>query len=155
MSDFERASFFDLIDFHDKKQVAKVFFAEVIQHVNASGKSISVLGISPHEIAITLLRLEEGVISGKHVKEIIPLIIETKKTADQIIEDKGFKQISDENILTSIISKIINENKTFIEENKERPERIAKNLLGLLMKETGGQANPVLSNKILEKLLEK
>lgn len=153
MSDFERANFFDQIDFHDKAQVAKVFFAEVVQIANAKNISVTKLGIKPTEIAVALKRLEEGIISGKHIKELIPLLVSTGKTADEIIEEKSMKQISDEKLLTEIISKIINNNINFINENKERPERIVKNLIGLLMKETGGQVNPVLSNKILEKLL--
>ena len=72
-----------------------------------------------------------------------------------IINERNMKQLSDVVTLTEIISKIIKDNEAFITENATRPERVAKNLLGLLMKETNGQANPVVSNKILEELLEK
>ncbi len=154
MSDLERADYFDAIDFHDKLLTAKIFFAELVQQANARNKKVSELGVDQQQIAKLLSYLEAGMISGKHIKEIVPLMISSGQSVDQIIRSNNFRQISDEKVLTELITKIISANKAFVEENQQRPERVFKNLLGLLMKETDGQANPVLSNKILEKLLE-
>lgn len=153
MSDLSRAAYFDLIPYKNKAALAKVFFAEVVQIANNQNKTVTELNINPEQLAIALTRQDEGIISGKHIKELIPLLVNSAMTTDEIIESRKMKQLSDVNELSEIIGKIINDNKAFIAENKERPERVAKNLLGQLMKQTGGQANPVVSNQILEKLL--
>ena len=151
MSNIEQANFFDSIEYSDKAKLSKVFFAEVISLANKQNVSINKLNIDPKQISIALEKLDSGQISGKHLKTIIPLLSSTDKNVEQIIEENNLKQISDENVLNEILDKIIVSNKDFIEQNKERPERVNKFILGQLMKETGGQADPVVSGKLVNK----
>ena len=146
LSNIEQANFFDLIKYNDKSKLAKLFFAEVV--------SLSNLDLDPKQIEIILNKMDIGEISGKHAKEIIPLLINKNKTVEDIISEKGMKQISDELILNEMLNSIIESNNKFINENKERPERVSKFILGQLMKKSKGQANPVIANKLVNIRME-
>lgn len=150
LSNIQQANYFDKIKYSNKDKLAKLFYAEIVSLSNKKNIDVTSLDIDENEISILLNRMDNGVISGKHAKDIIPELLNRKNNVDQIIESKGMKQISDENILNNIIENIINKNKEFIIENQERPERISKFILGQLMKESKGQANPVISNKLVK-----
>lgn len=154
LSNIPQANYFDLINYNDKSRVSKIFFSEIVSLANSKNINVENLGIVPREIVKVLEKLDLGEISGKHAKIIFPLLINGNKTVEQIIEEKGMKQISDENSLNIILNSIMKTNTTFIEQNKERPERVSKFILGQLMKESKGQANPIVANKLVKKILE-
>ncbi len=152
--DLDVLNYFESIPYEDKNKLSKVFLAEIISLLNASSKNIKDLDIEPKEISEALKLVDEGIISGKHLKQIIPLLSSENKTTQEIVEEKGMKQISDDAILLPIIDKIITNNKNIIGEYANRPERVVKHILGTLMKETQGQANPIVSNKLVIEKLE-
>ena len=71
-----------------------------------------------------------------------------------IIEEKGLKQISNTDDLLNIINKILDNNPKSIEDYKNGLDRSIKFLMGQIMKETKGQANPKLANELLVQELE-
>lgn len=98
--------------------------------------------------------LNQGIINAKQAKTIIAEIYKTNDEPETIINKFGFKQITNPNEIEKLLLPIIENNKVIIEKNKDRPERVEKMLLGLLMKETKGQANPVISTEVLRKLIK-
>lgn len=152
-SNLEQASFFDSIEYANKDKLAKVFFAEIVSLANSKNVSIKELEIDPKQVSIMMNYLEDGTISGKHIKTIIPLLSSSNDTVDAIMDKNGMKQISDPETIKEYINSIIKENSQFIDNNRDRKERVAKFILGQLMKITKGQANPIVSNKIVNEIL--
>lgn len=148
-----KLEYFDKIDFADKSKLAKFYFAEIVSLANSRNISVPKLGIEPNQISTLLAKQESGEISGAHVKKIVPELINGAATVEQTIDKLGFKQISDESVLGAMVEKIVEANQEFIDNNKDRPERVSKFLLGLLMKESKGQANPVVATKLVEKAI--
>lgn len=133
-------------------EVVKLFFACVLPLSTKRHVSVNLLPININHI-IELIQLEkDGLISNKHIKKIIELI-DDKITISEIIEIHKMKQISSSSELTKIIQIIINENNDIILQYKQRQERVEKFIMGEIMKRTKGQANPVLSNQIMKKIL--
>jgi aspartyl-tRNA(Asn)/glutamyl-tRNA(Gln) amidotransferase subunit B len=97
--------------------------------------------------------IKKNKINGKQAKQIFPEIIKDKKTVDQIISDLGLKQIVDPTPLKNILNKLIKDNAEIVQQYKSRPERVEKFLVGMVMKETRGQANPQLVKTIMDELL--
>jgi Glu-tRNA(Gln) amidotransferase subunit E-like FAD-binding protein len=62
--------------------------------------------------------------------------------------------VKDEKVLEDMLNKIIDQNVKMLEQFENREERVLKYFLGILMKETKGQANPNISNKILNKIIK-
>ncbi|CAM9102605.1 Asp-tRNA(Asn)/Glu-tRNA(Gln) amidotransferase subunit GatB [Mycoplasma marinum] len=154
IADVEMANYFDSINYEDKEKLAKVFFSEIVKLSNSKSLSVPELKIDQEQIAYAIKLTDSGDISGKHLKTLIPLLMNGEMNVDQIIEEKSMKQISDNSILLPIIDKIINENEKLVAEYDSRPERVTKFILGTLMKQTRGQANPIVSNKLVIKKLE-
>ncbi len=118
-------------------------------------KSDGLLTIKPEDLVDLLVRLEKGEISGKIAKEILSLMRDTGKKPGEIIEEKGIKQIGSEDELSDIIEKIISANEKSVHDYKAGKKEALGFLVGQVMRETKGQANPNLVNKILEEKLNK
>jgi len=141
---------------HDVNQALTwvvVELAGLLKKDNKTMESISEAKINNLIEMINLLK--EGKINSKQGKTILAEIYKTDATAKEIIEKLGFKQITDKNELSKIISGIIAKNENVTKQYSERPERVEKMILGLVMKETHGQANPVISTEVLRELLKK
>lgn len=98
--------------------------------------------------------LNEEKINGKQAKIILEKAYQTKKTPNVLIVELGMEQITNPNELKTMLSIIIKENEAkIIKDYVNRPERIENMLLGLLMKKTNGQSNPIIATKVMRELL--
>ena len=82
-------------------------------------------------------------------------MLETNENIDEIIKKQGLTEITDENVLRDLINNLINQNESVIADFKDGKDRPIKFLMGLVMKETKGKANPPVANKILIEELKK
>lgn len=95
-----------------------------------------------------LVMTEKGEINRGVAKDILPEIIKGK-SPEQIIKEKGLKQISDVGDLQKIIKEIIKQNPAIVESIKKGKTQVIGYLMGQVMQATKGQANPKLVNKII------
>jgi len=109
--------------------------------------------IAPEKLIELLKMLESGEISGKIAKDVLAEMIETGKTAQEIITEKGLKQIGDESELISIVDNIINKNSEIVASIQAGKTQAISFLIGQVMRETNGRANPALVNKIINERL--
>lgn len=152
INNFDYAQFIEAINYHDKVQVVKIFFSEILPLEKKYNKKISTININPQQIAEVLSLLEEGYISGKQLKQIIPLLINWQSSVLGLIEENGFKLISDENIINNWLNEIKNDNQNLFNNYTERPERTIKFIVGEIMRKSRAQANPVLTSKLITKM---
>ena len=109
------------------------------------------LVINPDKLIELIKMIETQEISGKIGKEVLAEMISSGKSAHDIILEKGFKQIGDETELTSIIENIIANNPQVIASIKAGKKEAVGFLIGQVMHETKGQANPQKVNEIVNK----
>lgn len=109
--------------------------------------------LTPTHLAEMLKLIDKGTISGKIGKEIFPEIFKTGKMPNEIIQEKGLIQITDEDEIVKIIDKVIAENPKAVEEYKAGKKQILGFLVGQVMKQTKGKANPKLTNIVLQEKL--
>jgi aspartyl-tRNA(Asn)/glutamyl-tRNA(Gln) amidotransferase subunit B len=100
-----------------------------------------------------MMMIKSNQINGKQAKTLIEQIYKTKQNPKTLISKLGFEQITDKKNIRSLLIKIINDNIEMVNQNKDRRERVEKFILGLLMKETKGQANPNIAKTLLDDLL--
>jgi aspartyl-tRNA(Asn)/glutamyl-tRNA(Gln) amidotransferase subunit B len=107
------------------------------------------------EQTIILIKyLQSQKINGKQAKQIFSQLL-TNKTIDELITKLNIKEVSDNSIIEKILLDAIDNNQEIVKQYKERKERVEKFLMGIIMKETKGQANPIIAKNILSKLLKK
>jgi aspartyl-tRNA(Asn)/glutamyl-tRNA(Gln) amidotransferase subunit B len=105
--------------------------------------------------AIELLLLISGEeINGKQAKIVFEHMYKTNKNATVLIEELGIKQIKDPSVIEKFLKIYIEENPEMLAQYRQRPERVEKFFIGLLMRDTKGQANPTIAIELLKKLLD-
>ena len=82
-------------------------------------------------------------------------MFETGEKAEDIVNKKGLVQISDEGAIKEICQRIVDANPQSIADYKAGKDRAIGYLVGQIMKETKGKANPQIVNKILLEIINK
>lgn len=112
-------------------------------------KTDGLLSIKPENLAGLLIFLEKEEISGKITKEVLAEMIQNGKSAKEIIESKGLKQIDDLSQISAVVDKVIAENPNVVSDIKSGKNQAKGFLVGLVMKETTGKANPGMVNNLI------
>jgi aspartyl-tRNA(Asn)/glutamyl-tRNA(Gln) amidotransferase subunit B len=136
------------------KLVANWILNELLGKLNEKGLEIENSPISPNSLAELLSLIADGTISGKIAKDVFEIAFETQKSPKQIVEEKGLKQISNEDEIRKIVKDILAKFPAEVEKYKSGNEKILGFLIGQVMKETKGKANPQLVNKIMKEELQ-
>ena len=151
----ELANYFENICklFHGYEQIANWMLSEFLAYLNKEGKEIGNVDMKPRQVAELLKLVDEGTISGKIAKSVFAEMWETNNSAEDIVQKKGLVQIKDENKITEIVCRVVEENPDVVDKYKKGKKNVMGFLAGQVMKYTKGKANPQLVNKILlEKL---
>ena len=152
-----------LVDFYDAvhtyygdaKKISNWIMGELLAKVNAEGIELDALKIQPEQMAALLKLVDSGEISGKIAKKVFAEMFETGKNPDDIIKEQGLKQISDETELKTMIEQVAETNPKSVEDYKAGKTKALGFLVGQIMKQSRGQANPVVINRLLVEKLNK
>ena len=99
--------------------------------------------------------LDNNTISNKIFKDILDYIMETDDTINKILEKNNIELVNNEDELIDVIKSVLEQNKDSVNAYKSGKDNALKYLMGMIMKETQGKANPKLVNELLLDLLSK
>ncbi len=136
------------------KVIANWIMSDLLRELKEKDIGIRECKVSPEHLAEMITLIDKGSISGKMAKDVFVEMFETGEKASQIVKEKGLAQISDKEALVKIVDKTLQENPKVVEDYKKGKEKALGYLVGQVMKETKGRANPKLVNKLLEKKLK-
>jgi aspartyl-tRNA(Asn)/glutamyl-tRNA(Gln) amidotransferase subunit B len=139
--------------FNQPKTVSNWVMGELMRELNNSGTAISASPITPERLVSLLQMVDEGTISLKVAREIFPELYSSAKTPEQIVQEKGLTQVSDEGALAKIIEEVLSKNPGQVAQFKEGKQQVLGFLVGQVMKASGGKANPGKVNELLKKKL--
>jgi len=126
---------------------------DVLGALNKAGLEISQSPVSAERLAGLLKRVADNTISGRTAKQVFDKLWNGTATADEIIEQEGLKQITDTGAIEAIVDKVIAANPVPVEQYLSGKDKALMALVGQVMKESQGKANPGEVNKMLiEKL---
>ncbi len=126
---------------------------ELAAALNSEGIEISDSKIEAAALAGLLNRIADNTISGKIAKEIFDAMWSGEGGADDIIEAKGLKQITDASAIEKIVDAVIEANPGQVAEYRGGKDKLLGFFVGRVMQESGGKANPGQVNEILKKKL--
>ncbi|MGH7257688.1 MAG: Asp-tRNA(Asn)/Glu-tRNA(Gln) amidotransferase subunit GatB [Nitrospiraceae bacterium] len=109
--------------------------------------------LSPPKLAELLLLKRKGEISGPTAKSVLEEMFRTGRTAAEIVATKGLTQVSDESVLEKILDEVLVKNPVQVEQYKGGKQQVLGFLVGQVMKESGGKANPGKVNELLKRRL--
>ena len=127
---------------------------ELSAFLNKDNLSILETKVDSINLGNLLSRIEDSTISGKIAKEIFEEMWNSKKSPDEIIEEKGLKQVTDSSEIEKIINQVLEQNQSQLEKYKSGKEKLFGFFVGQVMKASRGKANPEQVNKLLEKGLK-
>lgn len=139
----------------EAKLASNWIMGDVSANLNAEGKELHQIALTPEGLASMIKLIENGTISSKIAKTVFKELIENGGDAEKIVKDKGLVQISDEGTLLKIITEVLDANPQSIEDFKNGKNKAVGFLVGQLMKATKGQANPQIVNQLLNQELSK
>jgi len=133
------------------KALSNWVMGELLKYINSSGKSVTdpEFPIPAESLAELVELVDKGDISGKIAKDVFQEMQEKGQKPGAVVEAKGFRQISDEGAIKSIVENVISNNPQSVEDFRSGKERAIGFLVGQVMKATRGQANPELVNRLL------
>jgi aspartyl-tRNA(Asn)/glutamyl-tRNA(Gln) amidotransferase subunit B len=135
------------------KLCANWLMGDVAARLNREQIEIGACPVGAEALAGLLQRIVDGTLSGKLAKEVFDAMWAGEGSADQIIEARGLRQISDVGALEGIIDQVIATNPRSVEEYRAGKEKAFNALVGQAMKATRGKANPAQVNELLRKRL--
>ena len=157
VADRKTADFYDACCAHGNAKSTTVFNwlnGELGAYINKAGISISESPVGTKALAQLLDRIEDNTISGKIAKEVLADMWEGKGSADEIIESKGLKQITDSGEIENLAKEILAKHPGQVEQYKAGQQKMLGFFVGQVMKASQGKANPKQANELLRKLLE-
>ena len=107
------------------------------------------------QLAKLVILIDKGTISSKIAKKVLVEMFEHPRDPEDIIDEKGWVQISDEGAIKDVVLKVLESNPQSIEDYKAGKDRALGFLVGQAMKETKGKANPQMLNKTFLEELKK
>ncbi|MDD1608102.1 MAG: Asp-tRNA(Asn)/Glu-tRNA(Gln) amidotransferase GatCAB subunit B, partial [Methylococcaceae bacterium] len=122
--------------------------------LNKAGLEITDSPVNEQRFASLLARIADNTISGNIAKQVFEELWQSTSTADEIIEAKGLKQITDTGAIEAIINEIIAANAKQVEQYRGGNEKMFGFFVGQVMKAMQGKANPAEVNKILKAKLQ-
>ncbi len=126
---------------------------ELAAALNRDGLEIPRSPVSAQALGRLLKRIADGTVSGKIAKEVFEAMWQGEGSADQIIDARGLKQISDSGAIDKIVDEVLAANARQVEDYRAGKEKAFNSLVGQVMKATKGKANPGQVNEILKKKL--
>ena len=150
----QMAEFFEAVNAatgnKDAKLCANWMTTGMAGALNKDGISIEESPVSADMLAGMLTRIMDDTISGKIAKQVFDAMWKGEGSADEIIEAKGLKQITDSSAIEALVDEVLANNPSQVEAYKGGQEKMMGYFVGQVMKASGGQANPGQVNKILK-----
>jgi aspartyl-tRNA(Asn)/glutamyl-tRNA(Gln) amidotransferase subunit B len=131
------------------KAIANWMLGDMAGLLNASGVELGNARITPQGLREFTDLIEAGTINGPAAKAVFEEMFKSGKGAMIIAEEHGLTQISDAGLLDEAVAEVLERNPQAIQDFLGGKETAVKFLVGQVMKETRGRANPAMINKIL------
>ncbi len=129
------------------------FSSDLVGLMNEQKITVKESNITPENFADLIVLLSKGEIYSRLAKNILKEMFLTGLDPKQIIQDKGLKQVSDEESLKKIVEEIIEENPKAIEDYKKGKENALQFLIGQAMAKLKGRGNPDTLTNLFKKLI--
>ncbi len=136
------------------KKASNWIMSELLAHVDDSEKMKSFI-VKPESLSKLLLLVDKNVINGKIAKTVFADMLQSGDDPEEIVNKKGLVQVSDTSEIEKIVEAVIAANPQSIADIKEGKAKAAGFLVGQVMKESKGKANPQIVNEILNKCIAK
>ena len=138
----------------DAKLVANWIMGDLSKHLNLENKDISESLVTAENLAAMVTLISKGTISSKIAKTVFEEMWKTGDDPEKIVKEKGLVQITDTKAIEEIVDAVIAANPKPVEDYKGGNAKSIGFLVGQVMKQSKGKANPGVVNDLLKGKLD-
>lgn len=132
---------------------ANYMTSELQKHLLKNNNNIQDIKITPENYAELIGLIADGKINSSAAQTVLEEMYHTGGDPSQIIEAKGLIQVNDENVLEEIVTEVLSKNQKSVEDYKAGKQNALQFLMGQVMKESKGKANPAMVIEMLKNKL--
>ena len=133
----------------DAKLSANWITGELSARLNREEIEIQDVAVDAEAFSLLLQRIKDNTISGKIAKDVLDAMWNGEGSADEVIESKGLKQITDTSAIEAFVDDVISNNPSQFEELKGGKDKMMGFFVGQVMKMSKGKANPAQVNELI------
>ena len=151
----EMAEYFDAVieTGADAKLAANWIMGDLSKNLNAENLEIADSPVDAKRLGAMIGLISKGTISSKIAKKVFEEMWQCPDSPEKIVKDKGLVQITDTKAIEEIVDKVIAENQKAVDDYKSGNKKAIGALVGQVMKQSKGKANPQTVNQILAQKL--
>ena len=151
----ENAAYFEEVaKGRDPKAAANWVISNLFGLLNKLGVDISKSPIAARQLGQLLDLMKDNTISGRIAKDVFEIMAETGKDPAAIVEEKGFKQVTDTGAIEAAVDQVLAANADKVAQFRAGKEALIGWFVGQVMKATQGKANPAMCQELLKKKLK-
>ena len=149
------ADYFEtVLERHDNVKAAANWVQEAVLRIVRDRKLDAELRIErwpvpPDHLGALLALVDDDTISGKIAKTVFDEMVESGKTPEAVVEERGLRQVTDEPAIAPIVDEVLARNADKVADYRAGKEKLFGFFVGQVMKATGGKANPKVVNDLL------
>ncbi|MDN6028974.1 MAG: Asp-tRNA(Asn)/Glu-tRNA(Gln) amidotransferase subunit GatB [Lactobacillus sp.] len=138
----------------DPQLAANWMNTQVNGYLNDNRTSLAEIALTPAHLAEMITLIKDGTISSKIAKKVFAETVTKGTSPKAFVEAKGLVQLSDMSVLTPMVKAVVDANPQSVVDFKNGKDRAIGYLVGQIMKQTHGKANPVAVNRLLNEELQ-
>jgi aspartyl-tRNA(Asn)/glutamyl-tRNA(Gln) amidotransferase subunit B len=135
------------------RTVAAWISGELFRRMRSQGVDITAVLVSPEALADLLILIDRGTIHTSIAKQVLAKMFASGRSAAEIVETEGLAQVSDARALKAAVEKVLAAHPDEVAKYRSGKTQIIGWLMGQVMRETRGKANPQLVRELLQQRL--
>ena len=128
---------------------SNLLLGDISGYLNRTEKAINDTTLTKERFIELVNLIDNNTLTSKNLKDILDIILESDKSIKDIISSEGIENITDDSEIRNVVKEIIESNPESVNDYKAGHDRAIKYLMGQVMKETKGKANPKIAMDIL------
>jgi len=154
-NDLATANYFEAVvaECGNAKLSANWVSVDLQAYLNETEIPVSESPVTPQQLGGLINKITDNTISSKIAKTVFEAMLAGEGNAEEIIEVKGLKQVTDSSAIEAMVDAVIANNPEQVKQYRSGKEKVFGFFVGQIMKESKGKANPGQVNQILKEKL--
>lgn len=136
------------------KLISNWLAGELFRLLSESGSDVGQLKVAPVDLVALIDLVAANTINQPAAKQTLGVMFESGRPPQEIVEELGLQQISDEGQLVALARQVLADNPDAVAQFKSGKETVIKFLVGQVMRATRGKANPQVAEQLLREQLQ-
>ena len=135
------------------KKVSNWLMVETLRLLKENSMEPEQIRFTPENLKKLIALTEDGSVNSSVAKEVFEQMFRDNVDPEAYVEEHGLKTVNDAGALEAVVKKVLENNPKVVEEYRGGKEKVLGFLVGQVMKEMKGKANPAMAGELLKKLM--